>query len=303
MINLSLPLDFIDKYILPANPSYAMVYLCAYRFSSQGSAIPKSSQIAKILGMKTSDVNDAVEYWTNEGFDIFKRTKTSVSHPDKSIYSPTEIANQASSDKKLQLLYKVAEKLLCKILSTGDMQTLFWIYDYLGLPAEVITLILNYASKQEKTNMRYIEKIAMNWADQNIDTTKKAEAHLALLEQRKTYESHIKKLLDDNNKEFTPTEKNIISEWESTLKPNDDLITEAIKLNITRTGKISIRYINGILKSWAEKGITLPIQIASETKSSTASKFTNFTQRSDVDYNKIALDAFQKRIKKSNTNS
>ncbi len=304
MDSISLPIDFINEYMLRANPAYAMVYLCAYTYKAQGLNVPESNKIAHTLSMKESDVNDAIKYWKSLGFD-FESTKKIAKPIHKSVYSPTEISQHTSTDEQLRLLYEVAQNTLGKILSTADMQTLFWIYDYLGLSAEVIILIMNYAIREKKSTMRYIEKVAMNWAEVGIDTTEKAEELLTKLDKKRTYEHHIKSLLGINSRELTPSEKLIVGEWESTLKPNDELLISAFEINIERTGKLSIKYINGILKSWAEKGITTLAQVGEEKKpvvnnpKPTPTKFNNFTPRNDIDYKKLELEALQKRINKN----
>jgi len=305
MDSISLPIDFVNEYMLRANPAYAMVYLCAYTYTSQGLRVPESYQIAHMLSMKESDVTDAIKYWKSLGFE-FEGDKKKIAKPiHKSIYSPTEISQHTSSDEQLRLLYEVAQNTLGKILSTADMQTLFWIYDYLGLSAEVIILIMNYAIREKKSTMRYIEKVAMNWADEGIDTSEKAEERLTLLDKKRTYEHHIKSLLGLNSRELTPSEKVIVGEWESIIKPNNELIIAAFEINIERTGKLSIKYINGILKSWAEKGIMTLEQISEEKKpvskpsKVTSTKFNNFTPRNDIDYRKLEIEALQKRINKT----
>jgi len=304
MDSISLPIDFVNEYLLRAAPAYAMVYLYAYTYTAQGLNVPKSYQIAHTLSLKESDVNDAIKYWKSLGFDFEATEKKIIKPIHKSVYSPTEIAQHTGSDEQLKLLYEVAQNTLGKILSTADMQTLFWIYDYLGLSAEVIILIMNYAIREKKSTMRYIEKVAMNWAEVGIDTTEKAEELLTSLDKRLTYEHHIKSLFGINSRELTPSEKVIVGEWESTLKPNNDLIIAAFEINIERTGKLSIKYINGILKSWAEKGIATLTQIAEEKKPVVApkpapTKFNNFTPRNDIDYKKLELEALQKRINKT----
>ena len=44
------------------------------------------------------------------------------------------------------------------MLSQQDMSLLFSFYDWLGLPMEVIELLLSYCTASGHTGMRYIEK-------------------------------------------------------------------------------------------------------------------------------------------------
>lgn len=291
MDSLSLPIKFIDEYLPKADPSYIVVYLYAYRFLSQNEPLPDNSQVAAALGMKESDVCDALKYWNRLGFNLVSKTSVKTLH--KSIYTPGEIAQHAEYDKNLKWLFKEAESALGKILSSTDLQTLFWIYDYLGLNHQIIMLIINYSKKINKATMRYVEKVAIDWADNGIDTVRKAEKHLAMLDEKSSYEYHVKKLLGIKDRDFTPGEKTIIEQWQNQLKPSDEMLLSAFEININRTGKLSIRYINGILKSWVEKGIDQPEKISADKKSA---KSGNFKQREDIDFDALEMEILKKRM-------
>jgi DnaD/phage-associated family protein len=241
--------------------------------------------------MKESDVGDAVRYWGRLGFNLGSRNVVKTLH--KSIYTPTEIADCARTDKKLRWLYEEAQNALGKLLSSADTQTLFWIYDYLGLPPQVIMLIINYAKKIGKATTRYVERVAMDWADNGIDTVKKAEKHLAELDGRNSYEHHVKKLFGIKDRDLTPSEKTVVAQWRGDMKPTDELLLAAFDININRTGKLSVRYINGILKSWGEKGISTSGQLALDTKTT---NFSNFQQRNDIDYDALEMELLKKRL-------
>ena len=65
------------------------------------------------------------------------------------------------------------------------METLLYLYDTAGLPAEVILMVIEYAVDGGKYHMRYIEKVALDWADRGIDTIDKAEQYLCRLDRRR----------------------------------------------------------------------------------------------------------------------
>ncbi len=109
----------------------------------------------------------------------------------------------------------------------------------------------------------------------------------------RTYEHHIKKLFGVKDRDFTPSERAVIEEWQTTSKPSDELLLSAFDININRQGKLSIRYINGILKSWTEKGINTAAQITMDTKES---KRNNFEQRSDIDFDAREIEMLKKRL-------
>ncbi len=295
---MSLPIKFIDEYLPKADPVYVVVYLYAYRFLSQGMGVPEVVEVAQSLGIKVRDVEDAVSYWARLGFNLGSKNAVKTLH--KSIYTPTEISRTTENDKKLKWLFDEVQTVLGKFLSSSDMQTIFWIYDYLGLGPQVIMMIISYAKKHDKTNMRYIEKMAFDWAEHGVDTVRKAERHLAKLDESQSYEYHIKKLFGVKDRDFTPSEKAAIEAWRTTLSPSDELLLAAFDINISRNGKLSVKYIYGILKSWAEKGINTADQIAMDTKPAGRTvKRSNFEQREDIDFEARELEILKKRLKQS----
>lgn len=93
------------------------------------------------------------------------------------------LKRQKESEEFAYLL-DTASARLGRPISHGDMETLLYLYDTAGLPIEVILMVLAYAVAAGKLNMRYVEKVALDWADQGIDTIAAAEQHLLRLERR-----------------------------------------------------------------------------------------------------------------------
>lgn len=291
MKDFKLPMDFVDNYILKTKPEYVMVYLYAYRHKAENKDV-SVDEIASSLGMNIKTVREATEYWCGLGFDIFT-VKKFPPKCEKSKYSAGEIAKFADKDKELAILYEETEKIMNKPLSSNDQQTLFWIYNDLGMSTSMIILMLNYAKTKDKCRMRYIEKIAFEWSEKGIMTFADAEKYLSDMERADTYEARIKKLfgLDRN---FTSTEKSVISAWCNKLKPSKDELVKAFEICIERTGKFSAKYINAILTNWKEeKKYTSKRNNIPVPKST---KFNNFESNSNIDYKKLELEALRRRI-------
>ena len=291
MESLKLPIDFVDNYILKTSPEYALVYIYAYRHKDNGDISAES--ISKALGISDAQVKKAIEYWIAKGYNIFNRSRASVI-ADKSRYSAGEIGTFAEKDSDLAALYEIAENELKKPLSTGDMQTIIWIYKDLGLCAAAIIFLFKYAKLNDKCKMRFIEKTAIEWAEQGIIDFEKSEAKVKEAEKALDYEKRIKKLFGiDRN--LTASEKSIITQWLYTIKPTKDQLLKAYDICIEQTGNFAARYINGVLINWKNEKQTSKVS-KKGTNTPKPTKFTNFTQRSGVDYKKLELQALQKRL-------
>ncbi len=294
MKDLKLSIDFMDNYILKSRPEYAMVYLYAYRHKD-GEQIPNAETIAMGLGMEISDVAEAIDYWCKLGFDIFT-VKKFPPKPDKTKYSPRDITMLAEKDSELATLYEMTEKIMCKVLSPNNQQTLFWIYNDLGMSTAMIVLMLNYAQKVDKCNMRYIEKLAFELSEKGIYTFEAAEKYISDLERTGTYEIRLKKLFG-LDRSFISTEKPIIEGWCNTLKPTKDELLRAYEICIERTGKFSAKYMNAILLNWKEEKKNKP-RSTNFVPTPKSTKFNNFEPKSGVDYQKLEMDALRRKISK-----
>lgn len=282
MSKFSIPVDFLDNYIFKAKPEYAMVYLYVFRYLSNNLTMPKKQQIASDLRLAEDIVEASFNYWSGKGYPLNGTVAPSF---DKSSYKPGEIA----SDNEFKFICDSVEKSLGKVLSTADYETLYWIYDYLGFSSTIVLMIVNYAIAENKPKMRYIEKLAMSWSEKGLYTVEAAEKHLNDVAMYRSYERKIKSKLGVVGREFTPTEKQIIREWETQVKPTEKQLTEALEICISRTGKLSLKYINGILLKWNQQ----------QPKKAEKSKYGNFVNRTDIDYDKIELEAMRKRLNRS----
>lgn len=295
MQDLKLPLDFVDNYILKSKPEFSMVYLYVFRHKDEGAVI-SAEDISLALKLKTDTVNDAIAYWCELGFDIFT-TKKFPPKCEKSRYSSGEIARFTASDKDLAILFEETEKIMCKVLSPNNQQTLYWIYNDLGMSSAMIILMLNYAKSKDKCNMRYIEKLAFDLSEKGIFTFEEAEVYFDGLEREHSYETRLKKLFG-LERSFISTEKAIIANWCNNLKPTKEQLIKAYEICIERTGKFSAKYINAILENWKEQKNHTPSS-RETVPTPKATKFNNFESRSNIDYKKLELDALRKRLARS----
>lgn len=293
MEEIRIPVDFADNRIFKAKPEYAMVYLYAYRHKTPDSCIT-AEDISEALNIPLHTVNEAMDYWTKLGYDIFTLKKFPPK-PEKSRYSPNEITEFLKNDHELALLYEEASKLLGKALSSNDCQTLFWIYNDLGMSSTVIMLIINYAKSINKCRIRYIEKIAMEWSEKGIVTFDDANKYIEELERTQTYEERIKRLFGIE-RSLTTSEKEVIAGWCNDLKPTRESLVKAYEICIERTGKFSAKYINAVLINRRDSSQKLQSNHSVSTPRPT--KFNNFTQKSDIDYKKFEMDALKKRMSK-----
>ena len=160
----------------------------------------------------------------------------------------------ATQNKQISGLFYQSETILGKVLTASEMEMLFSFNDWLGLPVEVIMMLLSYAAKKGKTTKRYLETVAIDWADKGIDTYEAAEAYVTELEAVDRAENAVRSILGIYDRALTTTEKKYIRLWTDELKIPTELISLAYDKTVTYTGKLSWSYMDKILESWIANG-------------------------------------------------
>lgn len=308
--------EFAEKYIRFSNPEYIQVYLyLKYRTEKDGE-FPKTEQVAKELDISPEHAVFVLDFWVSRGELCRKKTgyefpKEQVSQKKKEekpvslrtqtrpSYSMVEIDGVAAKNKSISGLFYQAETVLQKVLTQSDMEMLYSFVDWLGLPVEVVTMLLSYGVKKGKTGRRYLETVAMDWAERGIDTFEAAEAHVMELEERDSIERKICGMLGIFDRSLTVTEKKYIKQWAETPGLSLDLVPLAYDRTVSRTGKLSWSYMNKILLSWVEEGLTTQKQVeeseeafrggkpAESGQTPKRSKFNNYEDTNPVDYGKL----------------
>ena len=80
--------------------------------------------------------------------------------------------------EKEQLLF-IVESYIGKPLSPSEMQTVYYICDDLHFSEDLVDYLFQYCVGMGKKDFRYIEKVAVNWAESGISTAKDAQRAVA----------------------------------------------------------------------------------------------------------------------------
>lgn len=168
---------------------------------------------------------------------------------------------RAREETEFPRLLGEAQRRLGRVLSTEETKVLLSIYDYLGLPAEVISILLSYCIQKahargslRNPSMRSIEREAYHWADLGIDTMEEAAAHMQLQLERHGQVGQVRKLLQLGERKLTPGEEKLVLQWLQWGFGPDE-IAKAYEKTCMNTGGLKWPYLNSILKSWHTQGL------------------------------------------------
>lgn len=176
-----------------------------------------------------------------------------MAQPDfsKKVYTANEISSFNTKSEVVEFMY-IAQKLLGKTLSASDVNTLLYFYDVLGFDSDLIVYLLEYAISNNHRQMRYIEKTAISWANEGIDTVDKAKASTELYSSR-CYP--VLKAFGISGRNPGAGEKALIVKWTDSYGFPMDIVLDACNRTMNTIHQPSFEYADSILTKWKEKGI------------------------------------------------
>lgn len=274
------PNHFLDEHMLQANGEFVKIYLYLLRCAPD--SLPSLSLLADKMSCTERDILRAVRYWEKEGLlrlgidDEKKISDISFIYPDpapaddppteepspqeplpeeKAAPAPSQTEKKLSADRVrklkenqeiVQLLY-IAEQYLGRTLTFTDTNKLLYFYEELKFDAELIEYLIEYCVSRDHKSIRYIEKVALSWAEQGISTVAAAKKEARQYSQ--TYFT-IFKALGIQNRNPIKSEIEMMDRWMQEWGFTMDLIQEACRRTVMQTGSGSFPYTDSILQKW-----------------------------------------------------
>lgn len=278
---VELPCLFIDHYMTGCLPVYPLIYIFSLRRLLDGEAV-SFQEIGQRFQLTEGDVINAWKHWENMGLVQLdnpnspemsitflpvrapKNTsdttvQTSSAPPTSSTkidsrpqYTVQELTVYRNQSTDIERLFSCAEEALGKLLTYNDMNIIFGFHDWLRLPLDVIEYLLTYCKDHDHRNLRYIEKCALDWADNGIDDVEKA------LEYVQTFDKGYRTILRHMGQTTgypTPSHRKYMDKWISTWNMPMDLIIEACDRCVAQIDKPKFSYVDKILAEWFKNQI------------------------------------------------
>lgn len=225
-----------------------------------------------------------------------EQTQTAPMSYEKPNYTAQDLSAFKSDEESARLLF-VAEMYLKKPLTPNDMRTILFIMDKLGFSADLTDYLLQYCVDRGKKDLRYIEKVAISWAEKGITTPKQA-AQLSGKYDKTVYE--VMRALGKNNIP-TDAEAAYVERWRQVYGFETDVILMACERTVFATDSHRFAYADGILNRWHKAGVhhKNDIKALDEThqkgKNSRPAATNKFNQFKQHDYD---FDAIQRALEK-----
>lgn len=211
---------------------------------------------------------------------------------EKPQYSLDQMKDFRSRSETAEILF-ITEQYIGKPLSVKDVQTIFFFYDKLNFSTDLIDYLIQYCVERGKKDFKYIEAVAISWAEQKITTAKQASSN------SKKYDKTVYTVMKSLGKSGVPTTKEMvfINKWTSSFQFNLEIIIEACDRTVLAVDNHRFEYANSILENWNKQDIHTKSDIENSDKlfhsnrsskstvlnstgKNATNKFNQFTQRS-----------------------
>ena len=97
------------------------------------------------------------------------------------VTAPADKLSELNSNDDFSMLLFVIQTYLGKTLSQPETNAIVYFYDTLHFSADLIEYLFEYCVSKGKTSIRYIEKVALAWADEGISTVDAAKDEVSIM--------------------------------------------------------------------------------------------------------------------------
>lgn len=189
---------------------------------------------------------------------------------ERPAYQSGDISQRLESSQEFRDLVTEVEKRLGKKLTTPDIGALLGLNDYLGLPADVIYLLVCHCAERiaqrygsgRRPTLRQIEKEGYAWARRGIDSQRAAAEYLSTYAQRQQTLPAYMRALQLGDRTPAPSEEKYLIAWQE-MGFAPEAVALAYDKTVLKCHELKWPYCNGILKKWHEKGLHTAEEIAS----------------------------------------
>ena len=176
-------------------------------------------------------------------------------------YSERDVLEAMDGDVSFRSLYGEIQRLLGRSLNTEELKILLGFTRYLGLGADVISVLVCYCRDRARQkgntrnpSLRTIEKEAYAWAERGIDTVEEAAAFIHTQNVHNSQMVKMKGILQIKGRHLTAAEERYATAWLD-MGFDDNAIAMAYERTCLNTGGLNWAYMNKILQRWHEAGL------------------------------------------------
>ena len=256
--NIVLPAQQADRLIGRGDGDAALLYLCLLR-ADRGVTAQEMQRRLKWSQLRLHAAETALQELGL--IDRPPEQKPPEPAQERPVYTADDLTDLLTGDAGFRMLVPQTEEKLGKRLKTADLQILAGLYDDLGLPADVIYLLVCHcvARSEERygpgrrPTLRQIEKEGYHWAQRGLFDQESASRYLRDWNVRRSAMSRYMQVLGLGDRRPVESEERYITDWMDKGFP-PETVALAYDKTVFYKKELNWRYLNGILRRWHENG-------------------------------------------------
>lgn len=265
-----------------------------------------------VVNNATQNISTANIRMQDSVVEKLKSQTTDKASSSQKEYTLDEIKEFRKNPDISELFFIIETYLKHTLSSTDTNMVLYWL-DELHFSTDLVEYLVEYCITKGHSSLRYMNKVALGWADAGIKTVDQAKDDAAAHSQ--IYYS-VMKALGITGRNLVDSEVSLINKWVGEYGFDIELVKAACSKTISAIQKPSFEYTDSILANWRKKDVhtlkdveVLDANFAKANKasatgssqgtnaangsskpksnnSSSKNKFNNFNQRNN-DYDKL----------------
>lgn len=288
------PNSLVDENIRLASVVQLKTVLYLLRHGNENDVTTK--KIAEALMLPEEDITDALIFWQERGLVIkegqtpdlasmptvnepvttvklqkaeikkaevtpAENTKKVVPNLDIPRPSHEQVAARLKECEELSTLFQEAQTILGKTIGYEGQAVLIMMHDGYGLPVEVILMALEYAVIQKKTGFSHIAKIGKIWCENEIDSIEAVSEYIQEHSIVNETWDKLRSMTEITNRNPTEKQRRFLTVWVKEFGYDENIIFYAYEESIDHTGKMSMPYMDKIIRNWHAAGVKTPSDI------------------------------------------
>lgn len=208
--------------------------------------------------LQNSVVNNAAQNISTENIQMqdsvvekLKSQATDKPAPSQKEYTLDEIKEFRKNPDISELFFIIETYLKHTLSSTDTNMVLYWL-DELHFSTDLVEYLVEYCITKGHSSLRYMNKVALGWADAGIKTVDQAKDDAAAHSQ--IYYS-VMKALGITGRNLVDSEVSLINKWVGEYGFDIELVKAACSKTISAIQKPSFEYTDSILTNWRKKDV------------------------------------------------
>ena len=250
---VNIPQGDVKKLLSAASPDAALLYL----YIQSGNRAEEAESALQLNASRLSCAAATLRQlglWPEE-------SPRHLPTGERPAYTEYDVTDALQGDRSFASLRDELQRLMGRVLNTEELKIVLGFVRYLGLPADVISVLVCYCRDRARQrgnlrspSLRTIEKEAYAWAEQGIDTVEEAAAFIQSQNVRNSRMHRLMRLLQIRGRSLTAAEERYAQSWLD-MGFDEAAISMAYERTCLNTGGLNWAYMNKILQRWHQQGL------------------------------------------------